>query len=147
MHDIVAVKRTDRNELDIFHVKARQKFLKLISNFDETLFAPVDEIHLIHRDDEVRNAEQRSDAGMAPALFDYAQTRVDQDHRKICRGGTRHHVSRVLHVPRCVCDNEFAVWGGKISVGDVDRDPLLALGAKPVGEVRQIDFAATGNVV
>ena len=48
----------DGDELDILHVEARQELLELIADFDESLLTPVHEIHLVHRDDEVRDAEQ-----------------------------------------------------------------------------------------
>ena len=34
----------------------------------------------------------------------------------------------------------------KYLIGDVDRDALLALSAKAIGEIREIDLAAAGDV-
>ena len=48
----------------------------------------------------------------------------------------------------CSCPGVSAMMnlplvGGEVPVGDVDRDPLLALGLEAVGEQRQIDLART----
>ncbi len=48
------------------------------------------------------------------------------------------HVAGVLDVARGVGDDELALRGGEVAVGDVDRDALLALGPQAVGEQRQV---------
>ena len=45
-----------------------------------------------------------------------------------------------------VGDDEAALCGGEVAVGDVDRDALLTLGAQTIGEVGEIDLAAAGDV-
>src|SRR3546814_2005562 len=77
---------------------------------------------------------------VAARLGQHALARIDQDHRKI--GGRRagHHVARVLFVPRRVGDDELALLGREEAIGDVDRDPLLALGGKAVDEQRKVDL-------
>ena len=55
--------------------------------------------------------------------------------------GARDHVARVLDVPRRVGELEAAPRRDEGAVGDVDRDPLLALGAEAVGEQREVDVA------
>jgi hypothetical protein len=41
-------------------------------------------------------------------------------------------------VARRVGQDEPAPRGGEVAVGDVDRDPLLALGPQAVGEQREV---------
>jgi hypothetical protein len=53
---------------------------------------------------------------------------VDQHHGGVGAGGGRDHVARVLLVARRVADDELALRGGEVAVGDVDGDALLALG-------------------
>ena len=90
-----------------------------------------DEVHLVDRDDEVRNAEQVGERGV-PARLRHAR-----------RGAHRPAGSRaapccaavtMLRVycswPGRVGDDELARGGGEIAVRDVDRDALLALGAR-----------------
>ena len=38
----------------------------------------------------------------------------------------------------CVGDDELAARRAEIAVGDVNRDPLLALGAQAVGQQREV---------
>lgn len=43
-------------------------------------------------------------------------------------------------------DDELTTRGGEVAVGDIDGDALFAFGAQAVGEVGQVDLAATGDV-
>ena len=101
----------------------------------------VDEVHLVHAHDEVRDAQQRGDVGVAPGLPADALARVDEHDRDVGRRGAGDHVARVLLVARRVGDDELAPRGLEVAVGDVDRDPLLALGAQAVGEQGEVDVA------
>ena len=100
---------------------------------------PADEIHLVDGDDEMRDAEQMGERGVPTRLRDDAVARVDEQDRELRRRGRRHHVARVLLVPRRVGDDELAQRRGEIAVGDVDRDALLALGDEAVGQERQVE--------
>jgi len=44
-------------------------------------------------------------------------------------------------VARRVGQDEAALRGGEVAVGDVDRDALLALGAQAVGQAREVELA------
>jgi hypothetical protein len=100
------------------------------------------EVHLVDRDDQLRDAEQHADERVALGLLQHALARVQQDHRQIRRRGARHHVARVLLVARAVRDDEPPARRREIAVGDVDRDPLLALRSQPVGQQRQVQRAS-----
>jgi hypothetical protein len=47
-------------------------------------------------------------------------------------------------VPGGVGQDELAPRGGEVAVGDVDRDPLLALGAQAVDQQREVELAGAG---
>ena len=76
---------------------------------------------------------------MAASLLDHALPGVDEHDRDVGRRRAGDHVARVLHVTRRVGELEAPPRGDEDAVGDVDRDPLLALGAQAVGEERQVD--------
>ncbi len=78
---------------------------------------------------------------MAAGLLADALARVDQHDRQVGGRGAGDHVARVLLVARGVGDDELAPRGLEVAVGDVDRDPLLALGAQAVGQQRQVEVA------
>ena len=107
----------------------------------EGLLGVVDEVHLVDRDDEVRDAEQRGDERVAARLLDHAVARVDEHDGQVGGRGAGDHVARVLHVAGRVGQDERAPRGGEVAVGDVDRDALLALGAQAVGQARQVELA------
>ena len=81
---------------------------------------------------------------MPAALLEDALASVDEDQGEVSGRGSGHHVAGVLDVTRGVRDDELAFGRGEVSVGHVDRDALLALGPKTVGEQGQVDvvFAA-----
>jgi hypothetical protein len=99
---------------------------------------PPDEVHLVHADDEVGDAQQRRDERVPARLLHDAVARVDEDECEIGGAGPGDHVPRVLHVARRVRDDELALGGREVAVGDVDRDALLPLGPQAVGQQRQV---------
>ena len=90
----------------------------------------------------LRDAEQRHDVAVTSRLRQHAFASVDQNHRHIGRRCTRHHVARVLLVPRRVGDDELAPVGGEETVGHVDRDALLTLCRETIDQQREIQFTA-----
>ncbi len=76
---------------------------------------------------------------MSARLLDDALPRVDEDHRDIRGRGAGDHVARVLDMPGRVGELKPAARGHERAVGDVDRDPLLALCAQAVREQREVD--------
>ncbi len=115
-------------ERQIIRLDAREGFGRVVR-----------EVHLVHRHDDLRNAQQVGQVGMAAGLGEHALAGVDQDDRQV--GGRRggDHVARVLLVARRVGDDVLACSGGEIAIGDVDGDPLFALGLQAVGQQRQVD--------
>ena len=102
----------------------------------------VDEVHLVDREHDVPDAEQRHEVAVAPRLRQHALARVDQDHGAVGGRGAGDHVARVLLVPGRVGDDELAPVGREEAVGDVDRDALLALGREAVEQQREVELAA-----
>ena len=58
---------------------------------------------------------------------------VDQQHRNICITRTGHHVAGVLLMSRTIRNNELALGGVEVTVGDINRDSLLALRHQAIG--------------
>ena len=55
-------------------------------------------------------------------------------------------MSRVLHVAGGVGDDELAPRRGEVTVGHVDGDALLALGAQTVGQEGQVDLVVAASL-
>ena len=85
------------------------------------------------------NAEQRADQRMPSRLRQQPFACIDQQDSKLGGRGARRHVARVLFVTGRVGDNEGAARRREEAVGDVDRDPLLALVFETVQQQREID--------
>ncbi len=122
----------------------------LVCNGPEGRFVEADQVHLVDRHDQPRDAEQGGDDDVPPGLLQDAGSGVDEDHRQVRRRAARDHVARVLEVARRIGHDELAAGRLEVAVGDVDCDPLLALGAQAVGqqsEVEPVAAAASGRVL
>ena len=64
---------------------------------------------------------------MAFGLLDHPMTGIHQNKSRIGRRGASNHIAGVLYVSRGIGDNELAFGCGKIAVGHVYSDTLLAL--------------------
>ena len=71
---------------------------------------------------------------MPAALLRDALARVEQEHGDVRRRRGGDHVPRVLDVARRVGDDELPARRREEAIGDIDGDPLLPLGAQPVGQ-------------
>ncbi len=100
----------------------------------------IDQIHLVHRQHDVADAEQVSEEAVPPRLHQHALARIDQDHGEVGGRGACHHVARILLMSRAVGDDELAFLGREKAIGDVDRDTLFALGGEPVNEQGEVDL-------
>ena len=106
--------------------------------------AIADQVHLVDREHDPADAEQRHQVAVPAGLRQHALARIDQDDGQVGGRGAGHHVARVLLVPGRVGDDELAPLGGEEAVGDVDGDALLALGRQPVDQQREIELLALG---
>src|SRR5581483_6867134 len=123
---------------------------ELAHDLIEAVFRPLDKVHLVDGDGDVRDAQDRGDVRVAARLLDDAVPGVDQDHRHVGCRRAGDHVARVLDVARRVGELEAAARRHERPVGDVDRDPLLALGAQSVREEGEVDVvvpAAAGRLL
>ena len=138
----VAFERRHRNEADIGDAAPRGEDEEIVDDRFERLDAIADEVHLVHGDDEMRNAEKVRERCMPSRLGHDAMPRIDQQNGEVCRAGRRDHVARVLFVARRVGDDELAQGRREIAVGDINRDALFALGDEAVGQERQVQGLA-----
>ena len=104
---------------------------------------PVDEIHLVDRQDDVGDAEQAGNGGVAEGLREDALLRVDQDQGEVRGRGAGRHVAGVLDVSWRVGDDEAAPGGLEAAVGDIDGDALFAFRLETVDEERRVDPVST----
>src|SRR6202045_3346276 len=92
------------------------------------------------------NAGQRDDRGMPAGLGQEALARVDEQNREIGARRAGCHVAGILLMAGRVGDDKGTFRARNITIGDIDRDPLLALGLEPVHEQREVDIVAIGAV-
>src|SRR3546814_8788616 len=68
-----------------------------------------DEVHLVHRQHDMLDAEQVREEAVAARLREHALARVNQDHGKVGGRSAGDHVARILLVPRGVGDYELGL--------------------------------------
>ena len=139
---VVAAERRKRDQRELLEPELLGEGAVLALDLPEPLLRVVDEIHLVHGDGDVADPEQVDEVAVAPRLREHALARVEQDQRAVGGRGAGDHVARVLLVPRRVGDDVLPGVGREEAVGDVDRDPLLALGGEPVEEQREVELLA-----
>ncbi len=139
---VVPVERRDRYERPFGRLAGQLDLAgvggDLVAHAGEHVVGELHLIHLVHRDDHVRHAQQARDEEVATGLLGGPAARVHQDDGHVGVRGGGHHVSCILHVAGRVGEDEAPPRRGEVAPGDVDGDPLLALGAQPVGQERQI---------
>ncbi len=143
---VVALERRHRHEVQARRLQV-DGFGKLqVVGLDrlEHLLVEALEVHLVDRDDDVLDAQQRGDVAVPAGLGLHAVAGIDQDDRQIAGRGAGGHVAGVLLVARGVGDDELALGGGEVAVRDIDGDALLTLGLQAIDQQRQVDFLAGG---
>ena len=140
LDDVVAVERRDRDEPDVVDVESRRPGAEVGHDPLVRVLVVSDQIHLVDGDHEVRDTQQRCDEGVASGLLDDARPSIDQDDRQIGFRRPGDHVPRVLNVARRVGDDELSASRREVPIGDIDGDPLLALGAEAIHQQGQVDL-------
>ena len=138
VHHVVALQRRHRNEGEAADLKPLGQGAEVAADGVENLLRPLDQVHLVDGDNDVRDLEQRGDDGVAARLVQQTLLGVDEDDGEVGRAGAGDHIPGVLEVAGSVGHDELAARRGEKAVGDVDGDLLLALGAEAVGEQSQI---------
>ena len=81
---------------------------------------------------------------MAPGLGEDAVLGIDQEDGEIGARRASRHVAGVLDVAGGVGDDEAALLGGEIAIGDIDGDALLALGGQAIDDKGVVDRLTSG---
>ena len=110
---VVAEQRAHR---DGVHRGAAEHVVEVVHDLLEDVLIVVHQVHLVDRDHDVRDPEQRRDVGVTPRLLRGHRSGVHQDDGQVGRRRAGRHVARVLLVPGRVGDDEFAPGGGEVAV-------------------------------
>ena len=83
---------------------------------------------------------------MAHRLFQYPVAGIDKDDAQVCRRGTRHHVTGVLHVSRGIGNDKLTLGCSEIAVSHIDGDALLSLSPQTVGEQCEVHLLVAARL-
>ena len=138
LDDVVAQERGGRQDMDLGHAQLRGHGADIGLDGRVDLGGEVHQVDLVDRDDDVRDPQEGGDRQVAARLLQDPVAGVHQQHDDVGRGAAGDRVAGVLHVPGAVGQDEGALRGGEVAVGDVDRDALLPLGPQTVGQQGEV---------
>src|ERR1039458_2306286 len=131
-HHVVAGQRADGKKIRMRGVQMRKELAELRLDSAKNIRIVTHQIHLVHRDREVRNPEERSDVGVPARLREHSVARVDQYDGQFGGGRSGRHIARVLLMTGRGGDDEFPPSCREIAVSDINGDALLPLGAQTI---------------
>ena len=107
LHDVVALERGHRDEMDIRKIEPGDEGVVVTHDLFIFFLRPVDQVHLVHSDNNVLDTQQRTDEAVPPCLRYDPITGINQDNGQVTVGGARGHVACVLFVAGRVSDDKF----------------------------------------
>ena len=144
LDDVVAVDRARRNGRDVRETHAGGKLPIVGGDGLEAVAGVPHQIHLVHREHDVADAEERGQVAVTAGLREHALARIDEDHGEVRRRRGGDHVAGVLLVPRGVGHDELAALRREEPIGHVDGDALLPLGHQPIDQEGEVEAAPAG---
>ena len=136
--EVVALRSRDGDDEHMVKIQVDRELPDLFGDARELFLPVLQQIHLVDGEAEIPDAHQSADPGVAPGLGEDAFRGVEQDDRGVGEGGGNGHVACILLVPRRICHDEAALFGGEVTVGNVDGDALLTLGHQAVEQKRVV---------
>jgi hypothetical protein len=138
---VVAVARADRDRGHRKRSQLAQQRVEVRDDLAEHHLIEADEVHLVHCQDHLADAQQRGDRRVSPRLHQQALARIDQQHRDVRARCAGHHVACVLLVSWGVGEDEAATRCLEEAICDVDGDALIALGRQTIDQQCIVDAA------
>ena len=142
LHDIVAFACGEGEAGDIVDAEVVGEFAVLRYYIIEDLLVEAHEVHLVHGEHDVLDAEERDEERVAARLCDDALARIHEDDGEIGCGAACNHVACILLMSRGVGDDELTLVRGEIAVGHIDGDAFLALCLEAVKQQGIVDAVA-----
>ncbi len=119
-------------------------------NAAEAGFIMVHQVHLVHRQHHMADAQQRGDGGVAARLGQQPGAGIHQHDGGIRRAGAGDHVAGVMLMAGAICQNEARGGRGEKAIGDIDGDALFAFGGQPIhqqGKIQRLALRADAPAV
>ena len=142
--DVVAPRPGDRHGDKIGDPNPAREVPVGRDNFIEHRLVIVDQVHLVHGQHDVADADHVSEIAVTAGLRQDALAGIDENDGEVGSRGAGDHVARVLFMSWRVGDDEFPLLGGEEAIGDIDGDALLALGGQAVDQECEVDRISLG---
>ena len=125
--------------------RALERRAQLALQLRDALLRVVEQVDLVHRDDDVLDAQERQQVGVAQRLLADARDGVDHQYRGVGFARAAEHVGQELAVAGRVDDHVAPAVVGEPQPGGVDRDRLVALFLQRVEHVRPLGRRAAAG--
>ena len=76
---------------------------------------------------------------MSSCLFYHTLSCIYQDNDQVSIGSTRDHIPCVLHMARCISDDELSFWRSEITIRYINGDTLFSLRTESVSKQGQVN--------
>ena len=143
-HHVVALEGGEGEAMNIGDAERGDKCAIVLHDFVKHLLVEVHQVHFVHSQCHVLDAEQRAEIGVAARLRDHARAGVHENNGEVGGRAARNHVARILLVSRSVGDDKLALVGREVAICHVDGDALLALGFQTVEQQGVVNLACAG---
>ena len=143
-HHVVALEGREGEAVDIGYAERGDELAIVLHDFVKHLLVEVHQVHFVHSQCHVLDAEQRAEIGVAARLRNDARAGIYEDNGEVGRRAARNHVARILLVSRGVGDDKLTLVGREVAIRHVDGDALLALGFQPVEQQGVVNLACAG---
>ena len=142
LHHIVAFEGGQGDALYVGDAERRHEGTEISDDAVKHFAREIQQVHLVHRQYDMPDAQQGAEERVAACLGDDARTGIHQNDGQIgCRAACD-HVPRVLLVARGVGYDELAFVGREVAVGHVDGDALFAFGFQTVEQQGVVNVLA-----
>ena len=140
--DIVALEARNRDRREILYANFCSKFAIFLDDIVKYVLVIIHQVHLVHRQHQILDPEQMGEIGMTPGLDQNPFPRIDQYDCGIGGRSACHHIAGILFVPRCIGDDELALFRRKKPIGDIDGDTLFAFCSETIHKQGEIYLLA-----
>ncbi len=137
--DVVAAARRHRDEAGGLDADLVEKGAVLLDDALVHAAVPADQVHLVHHDGELLDAEQRDHVAVAAGVLLHALGRIDHQQGGLRAGGAGDHVLQELDVAGSVEDQVVPQVALEEHPGGIDGDALGLLVLEGVEQERVLE--------
>ena len=129
---VIAFQSRQGNRSNRSNIQSLRQHLILLENIFKNGLVVIDQIHFIHCQHNVFDAQQTDDITVSACLCQQAFAGIDKHYSDIGRRSASRHITGVLFMPGAIGNDKFAPLSIEITIRHINGDALLTLGFKTI---------------